>query len=244
MPRIAFPFLRKQSGSAPLIRKRPAGMSACGIATAARQNSRSHLRRSHYQFREPHRDQPAEEFTPPRALRWRWSACEPPATRSRPRTRRRRVLRPLARCKKCRFNMSSAKPSKISSRARCAGNAKHVPLRWKIAADEIKAAIGDVSNELIDDLDDALAGHEVDLTIELLKDILLAVGINRITAQQFAVLRAAISGDSDKQIADRLQIHENTVQLHWREIRSRLGIASKLQLGAYVVAETCGNPQI
>lgn len=96
---------------------------------------------------------------------------------------------------------------------------------------------------VITELKDALLRNGATPSPEMLADILDAVGANYITPQQFAVLRCAIAGESDKQIAGTLDLHLNTVQLHWREIRERLGIASRLQLGAHVVA-TCVNTQV
>jgi DNA-binding CsgD family transcriptional regulator len=90
-------------------------------------------------------------------------------------------------------------------------------------------------DKLTDDLHDALLANGVTPTHELLEAILWAVGASTITERQFAVLRLAISGANDKTIADELSISARAVEEHWKEIRRRLGIETRLQLGAAVV---------
>lgn len=88
---------------------------------------------------------------------------------------------------------------------------------------------------LEDRLEDALLACGVTPTKKLCSLLLWAIGANTITPQQFAVLRLAIGGLADKQIADELGIHSRTLELHWHELRQRLGINSRCQIGAAVV---------
>lgn len=134
------------------------------------------------------------------------------------------------------------KPPLSARRAHCAGAVKPDHSARPTTITAAPASASDVPEGLIQDLDDALLAHDIDLTPELLRDILWAVGINRITPQQFAVLRAALGGANDKEIAAQLDIAEVTLELHWKQIRQRLGIASRFQLGAYFVAATYVNP--
>jgi len=97
----------------------------------------------------------------------------------------------------------------------------------------LRAAIGDL-----------LVANRCKPTPELLDAILAVCGANTLTERHGDVLRLALAGRNDKEISDELSIHENTLQLHWREIRARVGIVSRFQLGSVIAFATCGSPQV
>jgi DNA-binding CsgD family transcriptional regulator len=93
-------------------------------------------------------------------------------------------------------------------------------------------------------LADLLTAAGCEPTQDLISAILSLCGANMLTSRHGDVLQLSIRGMNDKEICDVLGIHPNTLALHWREIRARLGIVTRLQIGAAEVLATCRSTQV
>jgi ATP/maltotriose-dependent transcriptional regulator MalT len=103
----------------------------------------------------------------------------------------------------------------------------------------MKTTPEELSEELHGNIIDALLRHRITPTREMLEDIAAAFDLSSPSEEAFAILCGALRGSEDKEIAAELGIHLNTVAYHWREIRRRLGITGRVQIGATIVASLC-----
>lgn len=93
-------------------------------------------------------------------------------------------------------------------------------------------------------LADLLTANGCEPSSDLIDAILSVCGANLLTDRHGDVLQLATRGWNDKEICGALGLHENTLALHWREIRARLGMCSRLQIGVALALATCRNPQV
>lgn len=62
-----------------------------------------------------------------------------------------------------------------------------------------------------------------------------------LTPRQYDIVRAVLEGATNRQIADRLRISEQTVKNQLWKVYAKLGIASRLQLAVWAMKEDAGR---
>ncbi|MBL8095384.1 MAG: response regulator transcription factor [Anaerolineales bacterium] len=66
--------------------------------------------------------------------------------------------------------------------------------------------------------------------------------LDQITARELEVLKLAAAGESNPQIATRLQISVNTVKAHVKSILEKLNLENRTQLAAYAMRRGLSDP--
>jgi DNA-binding CsgD family transcriptional regulator len=90
---------------------------------------------------------------------------------------------------------------------------------------------GQPAKELRAELELVLLKHLCEPTAGLIDAILRTCGASALTPRHFDVVRHSLGGLNDKEIASIMNITARTLEIHWHDIRTRLGIFSRLQLG-------------
>ncbi len=108
----------------------------------------------------------------------------------------------------------------------------------RVLFDSIRCVIGGgywVAENAAKDLDQALAGAGVSI-----KQDQFAVGYG-LTARESQIVGAILDGATNKEIASKLSITEQTVKNHLTNIFEKLGVSNRLELGLFAQSKRLGR---